>query len=58
MDISRIKKQAKTLKKITGKQHCQCLNEIVKQLGFKSWNHYCAWREEKKNEITNVSRVR
>lgn len=22
--------------------HCQKLNLIVKKIGFKSWNHYCA----------------
>lgn len=50
MEISVIKEQAKELKKITGKTHCQCLNEIVKQMGFNSWNHFCAMHKEKKNE--------
>lgn len=58
MEIPLIKEQAKELKKITGKTHCQCLDEIVKQMGFNSWNHFCAIHKEKKNENKNDRSLR
>lgn len=45
MDSVRIKKLAKKLKgtpAYAGKKHGQILDAIVKALGHKSWNHYCA----------------
>lgn len=47
MQTSKIKAQAKLLKKELKISHCQALDLIVKQLGYRSWNHYCAQKEQK-----------
>lgn len=50
MSPNEVKSLAKKLRKEDPKyssfSHCQILNEIVRALGFNSWNHYCAsWKE-------------
>lgn len=54
LSTRRIKQYAKVMKKSSDLTHSQCLDQIIKYLGFTSWNHYCAGEtlnETKENEL-------
>lgn len=42
LDIKRLAKELKKQEAYASCSHCQILNEIVRSLGYNSWNHYCA----------------
>lgn len=54
MTTEQIKKQAKELKKIAAITHSQALELIVRNLGYHSWNHYCALKGESNETNENV----
>ncbi|MDP3228483.1 MAG: glyoxalase superfamily protein [Acidovorax sp.] len=37
MDIERLKREAKKLRKTTGRTHTQCLDDLAKERGFHDW---------------------
>lgn len=50
LNITRIKRQARDLKKATGQKLCQCLEAIAKQHGFNTWNGLLAAHPEQRPE--------
>lgn len=45
MSEKKFKRQAKALKKITGEPYRKCLDEVVRQNGYKHWNDYLGNRD-------------
>lgn len=48
LNITRIKRQARDLKKATSQQLCQCLEAIAKQHGYATWNGLLAAHPEQR----------
>lgn len=38
MNIEQLKREAKRMKRSTGKTHSECLDEIARRYGFQNWS--------------------